>query len=457
MKRSFAAKNTEKILSGNLTDAILSLAIPLVANSFIQTMYNLTDTYWLGKLGTNELASISLITPLQNIIINFGMGLTTAGSILLAGYIGARDKKGASDMANQLFVFALLLSLVCGALGIIFAPNIVDWLKADGEVRNGAITYIRVVLCDLPFLMSINTFAAISQSQGNTVAPMKLNMLGVLLNIVLDPLLMIVLKMGILGAALATAAAKIPCAAIAVYIMRYKKEDIGINLKNFRFDKRKIERILKIGLPTAIGGSTMQFGFLLMTKNVYVYGPSAMAAYGIGNKLNAIITLPSSAMGNACTTIVSQNIGAKQVDRAEKAYKRARIMCVIFLAAAGFIFSRHFVAEAVVRVFSKDENVIPMAIDFLSIMAFWCFTNGVYDTTKAIFNGSANTVVTMAVDVVRLWGFRFATLFVCSRFLGMQEKSVWYSVVVSNALSAAILYILYKFNVWKRKIKRDLL
>lgn len=124
--------------------------------------------------------------------------------------------------------------------------------------------------------------------------------------------------------------AKVPCGIIAVLSLFNKNNEIHIVLKNFKFDADKIKKIVSVGLPTAIGGSTMQFGFLLMTKNVLAYGDGAMAAYGIGNKLNGIITMPANAIGSAVATIVGQNVGARQIKRAEKAIKLQEIWLSYF-------------------------------------------------------------------------------------------------------------------------------
>ena len=200
----------------------------------------------------------------------------------------------------------------------------------------------------------------------------------------------------------------------------------------------------------------MQLGFVLMSKNVYVYGTQAMAAYGIGNKVNGLITLPSNAIGSATATIVGQNMGAEQVDRAEKGYRMSMWICVAFLFIGGMILSRDFISTAIVSIFSEDARVIEMAADFLSIMAFWCFTNGVYNATSGLFQGTGHTEVTMAIDATRLWVFRFLTLWFCGTVLHMGVRSVWYSVVISNGISSVILYILYRTGLWKKsKIKTN--
>ncbi len=450
-KAKVTEKNIKLILQGSMGKAILALAVPVVINSFLQTMYNLTDTYWLGQLGTNELAAINLVSPLQQIVVNFGSGLTVAGAVLIAQLIGASKKEEAASMASQIFVCAMIFSIICAGVIAIFTPTVVNWLGADEPTAKVANVYLRIVILDMPFLYMVNIFAAIRQAQGDTVSPMFLNLTGILLNVILDPLLMIVIHWGAAGAALATVMAKAVPAMISLVILKRDTTGVRIRLKGFRFEKSKMKSILTVGLPTAIGGSTMQLGFLLMSRNVYVYGTGAMAAYGIGNKVNGLITLPSNGIGSAVATIVGQNIGANQIDRAEKGYKIARRVSVIFLFVGGLILSRPFLSEAIVGLFSTDEEVIAMAADFLSIMALWCFTNGVYNSTSGLFQGSGHTEVTMAVDATRLWVFRFATLYVCEHWLNMGVRSIWYSVVVSNALSSVILYVVYRTGLWKKK------
>lgn len=453
--RLTAKENTRLILGGDLSKAILALAVPIVINNFLQTMYNLTDAYWLKWIGTDSQAAISLVSPVQNIVINFGQGITLAGAILISQYVGADDRKNAVDMANHVFVFSMIFSICLAVICFFSAESIVTWLKAEGNIAAYGETYLKIVLLDLPFLFMINIFSAVRQAQGDTVGPVRLNFLGIVLNMILDPLLMIVFKLGIAGAAIATLTSKIPCAVIGLAVLLRKNGDIGIDPLHFKFDPSKLKKAVRIGLPTAIGSSTMQFGFLLMTRNVLEFGRDAMAAYGIANRVNGIVSMPSTAVGSAVATIVGQNAGAGNIKRAEAAYLRARSMILVFLFISGMILSRSFISTGVVKIFSQDPNVIPMAADFLSIMSFYVWTNGIHNTTTGLLQGTGNTLYTMANDAARLWVFRFATLFIFKNFFHMEERSVWYSVVVSNAISAFILWVLYKLGVWRRVVGRN--
>lgn len=452
MAKHISENKRNEILNGNLVKIILTLAIPVMINSFIQSMYNLTDTFWLGKIGTENQAAITLVSPFQNILINFGNGFTTAGAILIAQYLGAKKDDDANSMANHICLtawgFSCILALICWLI----SPGLVAWLGATGNIYTYGLTYIRIVVLDLPFLFTINLFTSIKQSQGDTVKPMLLNTLGVIINLILDPLFLMVFKLGIMGAALATLLAKIPCAIVALIILSTKRQLIRINFRGFKLDMFKVGNIFKIGLPTSIGGSTMQFGFMLMTRNVGVYGSVATAAYGIGNKINSLITMPANGLGSAISTIVGQNIGAGNKARAERAYHITLRIGVVFLLVFGMLLSRRIIAGNLVTFFTSDAEVIPLATDFLSIMAAWCFTNAFYNVTQGLFNGSGHTLVTMIVDASRIWIFRFLTLWICSCVLGMGVESVWYAVVVSNATSAIILYILYWTGLWKRNV-----
>lgn len=450
MSKQISQEKRKLILEGNLVHAVLMLAIPVMINSFIQSMYNLTDTFWLGKIGTDSQAAITLVSPVQNILINFGMGITTAGAILISQYLGAKLDKEANSMANHICICSMLFAFLCAGFCWLATPSIVKWLGAEGVIYTYGLSYLRIVVLDLPFLFMINLYTAVKQAQGDTIRPMLLNVLGVSINLILDPIFLMVFKWGIAGAAFATLIAKIPSAVVAIMALKRKTQLVRIDFKGFEFDRKKITSIIKVGLPTAIGGSTMQFGFLLMTKNVNAYGTIATTAYGIGNKINSIITMPANGIGSAISTIVGQNFGANNIKRVDKSYHIALRIGAVFLFVCGMILSRPIICEPIVRFFTTDEAVVPLATDFLSIMAMCCWTNAFYNVTQGLFNGSGHTLITTAVDATRIWIFRFLTLWVCSNVLHMGVESVWYAVVVSNASSALILYILYWTGIWKK-------
>ncbi len=439
------------VLNGSLAKAFLSLAVPIVCTSFIQTMYNLTDTFWLGKLGEANQAAITLVTPIQNIIQNLGTGIVSAGSVLLSQYNGAGKPEKARDVSSHVFVCTMLFSIIFSALAFIFCPWIIKWLGAEGDVSVLSEIYLRIVILDMPFLFMINSFQIVKQSQGNTFSPMLLNLTGVIINMILDPLLMVVFDFGIAGAAFATLFAKVPCGLIALFFLFNKNEPLKVTLKGFKFNGLYIKQILTLGIPSALGSAAMQFGFLLMGKSVVKYGTISVAAYGIGNKVNGLISLPANAMGSATATIVGINVGANRYDRAQKAFRMSEFVSVAFLAIFGVIISLKPVSTVLVSVFSDSPEVIEESAVFLSILALYCFTNGIYNSINGFFNGAGHSPIVVTVEAIRLWIFRFATLFFFEYILKMGFVSVPYSIVISNALAPLVMMILYHTKIWKKK------
>ncbi|MBR6028717.1 MAG: MATE family efflux transporter [Clostridia bacterium] len=451
MKR-LSEKNIDLILRGSLPRAVLAIALPVVMSSFLQTMYNLTDTYWLGQIGKEPLAAINLVSPVQSMVVSFGSGLTVAGSVLISQLIGAGRRRDAAKMLSQLYACALIFSVTCAAAVALLTPALVGWLGAEGPTARYAVDYLRLVICDMPFLFTLNIYQSSRQAQGDTVRPMLLNLLGILINMALDPLLMVTLGLEATGAALATLAAKAVPACAALYGLTDRKAELRVERKLWKPEGDTLRKIVRIGLPTAVGGSAMQLGFLLMSRSVLAYGTNAMAAYGIGNKVNGLISLPSNGVGSAVATIAGQNIGANQPERADRGFRVSAAGITLFLLIGGFIVSRPAVSTALVSLFSTDPNVIALAADFLSLMAFWCWCNGVYNCATGLFQGAGHTEVTMLSDAARLWVYRFATLWFCSSVLHLGVRSVWLSVVISNAIAAAVMVGMYFSGRWRRKV-----
>lgn len=448
MKSDLSRRNTEQILNGSLARALLTIAAPMVVSSFLQTLYNLTDTFWLGRIGTAPLAAINLVTPVQNVVIAFGGGVTVAGAVLVAQHVGGRRQETAQRVANQMFTCSTVFSCAVALLLSLLTPLLVGWLGATGDTYANGVTYLRIVILDMPLLFMINLYQAVRQAQGDTVHPMLLNLLGIGLNTLFDPLLMVVLHWGAAGAALATVLAKAVPACLAFGLLRRRSEPMRLERRLMRPERENLDAIVRIGLPAAVGDSMMQFGFLLMSRNVFVYGVNAMAAYGIGNRINGMITLPSTAVGSAVSTIVAQNMGAGQTERAERGFFMSMFASVAFLFMGGRILSLPLVSTSIARVFSGDPQVVEMAAEFLSMMAFWCWTNGIHDACCGLFRGTGHTEMSVSVNVCRLWVFRFGTLFVCEKLLHLGVRSVWYSVVVSNGISAGILLLMYFSRLW---------
>ncbi|MBQ9600189.1 MAG: MATE family efflux transporter [Clostridia bacterium] len=443
----------KSILAGNVYKALVVLAVPIMLNNLLQTIYNLTDTFWLGRLGAEHMAAITLVSPLQSFITSFGGGLTAGGTVILSHDFGAGHKDKCRHTANQIFILMMAFSVLAAAILFFGCSPILRGMGAEGNVFTYAAQYQRIMAADIPLIYMTSLYNIVHNAAGKTGKPLALNLIGIIVNMVLDPLFIVVFGWGASGAALATVLAKLPCAVIAMALLTRKKADIRILPFKVKPNLKNIAKIAKVGFPMAIGNSAMQFGFVLMSKSVMAYGTTAVAAYGIGNKINGLVSTPSSAMSNAVSIMSGQSKGANMRERGISAMRAGIIMMVALLAVTGFVISRVPVATALAGFFSSDKTVIPDTVNFLGVMAAMAWTNGVYDSAKGYLNGQGRTVSTVTINALRIWAFRFAILFICQHLIGMGVESIWYAVTYSNAVASVVMgiYVVIAIRIDGRK------
>lgn len=443
----------KNILKGNVYKALICLAIPIMLNNLLQTFYNLTDSYWLGKLGADSMAAITLVSPLQGVITSFGGGLTAAGSVILSHCFGSRDKKKCSETANQVFLMIMAFSGIAAVILALCCGFMVKSMGADGNVYHYAVIYQRIMAIDIPLIYMVNVYTSVHNAAGKTGKPLALNFVGIAINMLLDPLFIVGFNWGAGGAALATVLSKVPCAFIAMKLLTNKSNDVYITPLKIKPDKTTVYEIVRMGLPMGIGNSAMQFGFLLMSKNVMDYGTIAVAAYGIGNRLNGLISTPSSAMSNAVSIMSGQSKGAGMRKRGIHSMLAGMFMMIGLMAVTGFILSRNTVSHAAAGIFSADVQVIDYAAHFLAVMSAMTWSNGIYDSAKGYLNGQGRTLSTVIINAARLWVFRFGVLYFSEQILHARVNSIWYSVTYSNAIAAAVMGA-YAFIVIKGENKK---
>lgn len=455
-KRRKRILEQKSLLKGNVFGTLISLAIPIMLTNLLQTCYNLTDTFWLGKLGAEHMAAITLVSPIQNVITNFGGGLTAGASVILSQCFGAGDIKQSAKTTGQIFFLMMSFSVFAALLLFFGCGVMIRGMGAEGNVFSMAVLYQKIMAADIPFIFIVNIYSSVRNAEGKTKKTLVLNFIGIIINMILDPIFLMILKWGAGGAALATVLAKLPCAAIAMFLLTRKKNTFRICLSHLYPDKKIIFNIIKIGFPMGIGNSAMQFGFVLMSKNVMNYGTAAVAAYGIGNKLNSIVTTPSTAMGNAVSILSGHAKGANMQKRGIQSMLAGMVMMIGLMAVMGFILSREIVSRNISGIFSADAQVIFAASDFLSVMSVMAWSNGIYDTSKGYLNGQGKTLSTVTVNIARLWVFRFAVLFVCEHFLHMGIRSIWYAVTFSNAIAAIVMGLLAVLEIHRYMVKTHL-
>jgi putative MATE family efflux protein len=361
----------EMILGGNIYKALLILAFPIMINSLIQTLYSVVDGIWVSKISSVHFAATAFVFPVNFLVISVGIGIFVAGMAILSQMVGAGEEDKARQYTAQFLAISIVTSVFFTIIGVAFTPYIVKWMGATGDIAKYGTTYLRITFLEIPFVFLFFNINAIKSAQGDTVTPTVLSSLSVVLNIVLDPIFIFALNMGIAGAAWATVLSRAALMFYGVKVIFSKENKLKPDFTNFRFDKEIIKEIVKIGLPATIGQAGAAAGFIILNGFVVSYGTATMAAFGMVNRIIAMVQQPAMAIGSALTAVIGQNIGAKNCTRVYESFRKASILSLTLGIGGGLLLI--VFSTGIINFFiqSKDDpTVISQGIVYLKYIAF---------------------------------------------------------------------------------------
>ncbi len=440
----------EMILEGNLYRVIVLLSLPIMLNNLIQTFYNLTDTYFVSRLGSTEVAAIQFIWPLIFFIISLGTGLSMAATTMISQYIGSQDYKAASKVAGQLIYFTMTLSIFVGGFGYFLSPKIIHLMGASGDLFNYANQYLRIMFLGSFSHFMLFAFTAIKHGQGDMRTPMKINVLAVLTNIALDPLFMFTFGLGVPGAAIATVLSRIIFSGYGLYYLIVKDDGLPIDFNQFKFNKPVIGKLFTIGMPTALGQSMTSIGFAVLMVFIISFGEDILAAFAIGNRISSLVFLPAMGVGTAIATIIGQNLGAGNVERAKETTYKSMILTTLITVAAGSVL--YFFASNMVSIFTDDPYILKECTAYMKLILMTLPLMGFFHVFIGVFIGSGHTLQSMFIMIGRLWLFRLPMILLFNTYTDLGASSIWYAMILSNLFSDIVAYLLYRTGKWQQKI-----
>ncbi len=440
------SQKRDQILNGNIQKTMLTMAVPVMATNLVQTVYGLVDTFFIGKLGTTEVASVQLAFPITFLTLSLGMGMSIAATSMIAQYTGRQDTAGAKRVASQILVVNLVLSVLLGILGIIFLEPLLHLIGISDSLFHYTYQYVLINLIGLPTLFLMFAYNGIRNGSGDTLNPMILNVSGVILTIILDPIFIFTLNMGVAGGAWAMVVSRGLFTAYAMYRMFAKPGEMQLHLKDLKPVWQDAKSILKIGLPSSFGSAMEAIGFIVMNMFIVDLGDITITAFSIGNRVNGLILMPAMGIGGALATIIGQNLGAGQIQRAKSAVKSAVVLATLLLTIGGIPMI--LFATPIMGVFTGDPEVIRQGAYYLVLITLSIPLMGFFNIFTGTFQGSGHTMMTMFMQLGRLWVLRIPLILVFKQLMPGSPDAIWYSMILSNFLTSIIGYILYKTDRW---------
>lgn len=444
MKRDFT--------KGPITASLLRLAIPIIAANIFHTVYQLTDTFWVGQLGKQAVAAVSLSFPILFLLIQFGIGLTVAGAILVAQYKGQRKQGKIDYYAAQTLSLMVVVSIVCAFIGFYSSEFFINLMNPETGVAKDAVQYLQISFIGFTFMAVFFVYQSVVRGVGDVKTPLYIVIGTVLLNFFLDPLFILgwgaIPAFGVAGAALATVVTQSLSAIIGVILLLSGTRGVHLKTRHLLPRLHTIKKLFLLGFPTSIEGSSRALSMVIMTFITSVFGTLAIASYGLGSRIFSFIIVPTIGLAMSTSTIVGQNIGAGKIDRARATMKISMQIGFWALTVIGimlFIF-----AEQVVGAFVPGEiDVIKESTLFLRITSLTYGFVGMQMGAIGTLRGSGNTRSAMTLSILTII-IMVSAGYILSHLTPLGMQGIWWAYAISNITGALLALMYITFGSWEK-------
>ncbi|QHJ13679.1 Multidrug export protein MepA [Paraglaciecola mesophila] len=450
MSQKSASSGRRDLLNSPIGNTLKSMTLPMLVGMVMMMSFGLVDTYFIGLLGTDELAAISFTFPVTFTLISLHIGLGIGTSAVIGRFLGNNSHSEAQLSGTGALMLAFVLAAVLAFVGVITINPIFTLLGANERLLSYIHEYMVVWYAAGVFLAMPMVGNSILRASGDTKTPSYVMAGGGLINVILDPILIFgwgpIPAMGMQGAALATLIAWALGLLYILYLLAYKRELILPRLLSMSELKRSCGGILKIGLPAAGANMLTPIAGGILTAVVAGYGPGAVAAWGVGGRLESIASIVILALSMSLPPFISQNFGANNLSRVSKAYQ----LCVRFVVIWQLlVFGVFYVLSGVfARAFSSEPEVIGLIQTYLMIVPLGYGVQGIVILTNSSFNAMHLPMSALLMSVLRLFVF-----FVPISYLGsylFDLKGMFWAGIVANMLTAAVAYIWFCRSLSKR-------
>lgn len=439
---------------GNMGKAILLLAIPMVLEMSMQAVFAVVDVFFVGKLGSDAVAAVGLTGSLLTLIFAVAMGLSMGTTATVARRIGERKPLAAANSAFQAILLGIAISLGLGLVGVFAAPSLLALMGASRNVVATGSGFAAWMLGGNVTVMLLFLINAIFRGAGDAAIAMRALWLANLINIVLDPLLIFgwgsIPALGIDGAAIATNLGRAVGTVYQLYMLQKGRGGIRVSRENLRIQPaimRRLFRISSLGMLQFLIGTSSWVGVI---RILATFGGTPVAAYTIAVRMIIFALLPSWGMGNAAATLVGQNLGARQPDRAERSVWVTAFSNMVFLGCVGVIFA--LFARPLVGIFTTDSEVIRLGSSCLRTVSYSYVFLAFGMVLVQAFNGAGDTTTPTWINLMAYWLIQIPLAWTFSSFLEMGPQGVFWAIACAQSCLACLAIILFRRGTWKQRV-----
>jgi putative MATE family efflux protein len=438
---------------GSLNRAIVLLAIPMVLEMVLESLFAVVDVFWVGRLGADAVATVGLTESMLSVVFAVGFGLGLSTTAMVARRIGEKDAPGAAVAGVQAIVIGAVTSLAIGIPCWIFAPRLLQVMGASPQIVATGSGYTRIALggCGVVLMLFLNN--AIFRGAGDAAVAMRLLWVSNIINLILDPCLIFgwgpFPRLGVTGAALATLIGRSVGVLYQFYGLLRGTERIHILTSQLRVNLQVLLRLLRVSLTGILQFAVADVSWIGLVRIVSMFGAAALAGYTIAIRIVIFVILPSWGLSNAAATLVGQNLGAKQPERAEQSVWRTGLYNMVFLGSVGVFFI--FFAEPIIRLFTSDPAVVPLAVSCLRILSYGNIGYAYGMVMLQAFNGAGDTITPTIVNFFGFCMLELPLAYVLAVPLHLRTNGAYYAIVFAEGAIAVAGVLLFRRGRWKRQ------
>ena len=443
--------NDEYLITDTPLKALTVFAMPMILGSFFQQIYNMADSVIVGQfVGSSALAAVGACAALTNVFICVALGAGVGAGVLVSRYFGAREYgKMKTIMSTSLFSF-LILSIVLGVFGFCFSRSMMRGLQTPGDILNDAVLYLQVYFAGFPFLFMYNILSNMFTSIGESKIPLGLLIFSSILNIFMDLWMVAGLGLGVFGAALATLMAQGISAVFSLFLFlsrmrRYKSRFDW-------FDRQELYSMLQIDVPSVLQQSTVSIGMMIVQAVVNPFGTQALAGYSATMRVENVFSLIFVSIGNAVSPYVSQNLGAKKIERIKKGYHAALVLDVCF-AVLAFIVIETLHTQISSLFLGKDGTALAYQVSegYMRWLGYFFIFMGIKMATDGVLRGLGIMRPFLIANMVNL-AIRLSVALICAPRFGI--VFVWLAVPAGWLANFLISYAALRRS-WTKRCNSD--
>lgn len=444
--------NVNDLTTGPITQKLVKLALPIMGVSFIQTAYNLIDMIWIGKIGSDALAAIGTAGFFTWLAEAFIMIPKLGASIKVSQSMGRKDYNKVKDYIISALQINVVLAVLYMFVLLLFSNQLIGFFKLNNVLVEGmAKTYLITVACGMIFFFTGPVMTGIFNGLGDSKTPFIINTIGLVFNMIFDPILIFGLmgfpKLGVFGAALATVMAQMVVTVCFIIIILIKKSPyISLNITKSPH-LSSIKELFTIGLPGAVQSGLFTIFSMIIGRIVAYWGPDPIAAQKVGSQIEALSWLTAAGFSTAVSTYVGQNYGANKRDRIKQGVRITMTICTILGLFVTFLLI--FARGPLMSLFVDEANTVAIGKNYLLILAFSQLFMCIEITITGVFNGLGRTYLPNIVTIV-FTGMRIPLALILTQYMGLE--GVWWSISITSIIKGIILGSTYYYMAKRDKL-----